>query len=55
MEYCSRRGWDKFKLYKDKCSAARPPVPGWIKCCKTYAVDESKQLWFGNWIAWDDH
>jgi hypothetical protein len=28
---------------------------GWIKCCKTYAVGDSKQLWFGNWIAWDDH
>ena len=28
MEYCSRRGWDKFKLYKDKCSGGKASRPG---------------------------
>jgi len=28
MEYCSRRGWDKFKLYKDKCSGGKATRPG---------------------------
>jgi len=28
MEYCSRRGWDDFKLYKDKCSGGKATRPG---------------------------
>jgi len=28
MEYCSRRGWGKFKLYKDKCSGGKATRPG---------------------------
>ncbi len=34
---------------KTNVPAAKPPAPGWIKCCKIYAVDASKQLWFGSW------
>ena len=28
MEYCSRRGWGDFKLYKDKCSGGKASRPG---------------------------
>ena len=28
MEYCSRRGWEDFKLYKDKCSGGKATRPG---------------------------
>ena len=28
MEYCSRRGWDDFKLYKDKCFGGKATRPG---------------------------
>ena len=28
IEYCSRRGWEDFKLYKDKCSGGKATRPG---------------------------
>ena len=28
LEYCSRRGWEDFKLYKDKCSGGKATRPG---------------------------